>query len=206
MAMTCRGYRTHGGVSEFCHFAARPGDLVAPDTFYDGKLKGVYQRTAIDAATCGAPAQLVVGERRRRSPPLRRPRRWGVLAVIGVEFTGVLSDSGPELTGRDFTTHMSALGSPIIGSRRARRASTSVCERFEGTRAAAVLPARVPPPTLRHHSRAGAHLQSWLRRYNNRRQPRRFMGSIPFVASPSSATNTTAHEVDLSPQPVRRKR
>jgi hypothetical protein len=38
----------------FCHFAARPGDLVALDTFYVGKLKGigpVWQLTAVDTAT-----------------------------------------------------------------------------------------------------------------------------------------------------------
>jgi hypothetical protein len=38
----------------FCHFAARPGDLVAMDSFYIGNLKGVgkvYQLTAIDTAT-----------------------------------------------------------------------------------------------------------------------------------------------------------
>ena len=38
----------------FCHFAARPGDLVALDSFYIGNLKGVgkvYQLTAVDTAT-----------------------------------------------------------------------------------------------------------------------------------------------------------
>ena len=62
----------------FCHFAARPGDLVALDTFYVGKLKGigpVWQLTAVDTATryaigtAGCWRQ--VGPRHRR---LRRPR------------------------------------------------------------------------------------------------------------------------------------
>jgi transposase len=38
----------------FCHFAARPGDLLALDSFYIGKLKGVgpvWQLTAVDTAT-----------------------------------------------------------------------------------------------------------------------------------------------------------
>src|SRR5438309_5069050 len=50
----------------FCHFAARPGDLVALDTFYVGKLKGVgavYQLTAVDTATRWAMARLVVGDK-----------------------------------------------------------------------------------------------------------------------------------------------
>jgi transposase-like protein len=53
----------------FCHFAARPGDLVALDTFYVGKLKG-----------------------------------------IGAELTRVLTDNGPESTGRGFTSHLKDLG------------------------------------------------------------------------------------------------
>jgi hypothetical protein len=40
----------------FCHWAARPGDLVALDSFYIGNLKGVgkvYQRhCCIESARC----------------------------------------------------------------------------------------------------------------------------------------------------------
>ena len=49
----------------FCHFAARPGDLVALDTFYVGKLKGigpVWQLTAVDTATRHAIGELVAGD------------------------------------------------------------------------------------------------------------------------------------------------
>ena len=48
----------------FCHFAARPGDLVALDSFYIGNLKGVgkvYQLTAVDTATRWAVMWLVLG-------------------------------------------------------------------------------------------------------------------------------------------------
>jgi transposase len=48
----------------FCHFAARPGDLVALDTFYVGKLKGigpVWQLTAVDTTTRYAIGRLVAG-------------------------------------------------------------------------------------------------------------------------------------------------
>jgi len=53
----------------FCHFAARPGDLVALDTFYVGKLKGigpVWQLTAVDTATRYAIGALVAGDKSAR--------------------------------------------------------------------------------------------------------------------------------------------
>ena len=48
----------------FCHWAARPGDLVALDSFYIGHLKGVgkvYQLTAIDTCTRWAIVKLIIG-------------------------------------------------------------------------------------------------------------------------------------------------
>ncbi len=48
----------------FCHFAARPGDLVALDSFYVGTLKGVgkvWQFTAVDTRTRWAVVDLVAG-------------------------------------------------------------------------------------------------------------------------------------------------
>src|SRR5215210_2085891 len=48
----------------FCHWAARPGHLVAVDSFYIGNLKGVgkvYQLTAVDTATRWAILWLVRG-------------------------------------------------------------------------------------------------------------------------------------------------
>jgi hypothetical protein len=66
----------------FCHFAARPGDLVALDTFYVGKLKGigpVWQLTAVDTATRYAVAALVAGDKSARDPPpssTTSPNAW----------------------------------------------------------------------------------------------------------------------------------
>jgi transposase len=48
----------------FCHFAARPGDLVAFDSFYIGNLKGVgpvWQLTAVDTATRWAICHVFLG-------------------------------------------------------------------------------------------------------------------------------------------------
>ena len=72
----------------FCHFAARPGDLVALDSFYIGNLKGVgkvWQLTAVDTATRWAICQVFLGPSNtdianrfldlviRKAPPPRRP-------------------------------------------------------------------------------------------------------------------------------------
>jgi hypothetical protein len=54
----------------FCQFAA-PGDLVALDTFYVGKLKGigpVWELTAVHTATRYAIGALVAGDKSARTP------------------------------------------------------------------------------------------------------------------------------------------
>jgi hypothetical protein len=87
----------------FCHFAARPGDLVAVDSFYIGNLKGVgkvYQLTAIDTATRWAVMWLVLGPVsgetavRFLAYAQRRFRR------VGVPVSAVLTDNGPEWISR----------------------------------------------------------------------------------------------------------
>lgn len=84
----------------FCHWAARPGDLVAVDSFYIGHLKGVgkvYQLTAVDTATRWAFIQIVLGpvtaEHTRRfiTQVQRRFRR------LGWPIRAVLSDNGPRI-------------------------------------------------------------------------------------------------------------
>ena len=79
----------------FCHFAARPGDLVALDTFYVGKLKGigpVWQLTAVDTATRYAVASLVAGDKSARDAASFVDHVAERLAGIGAELTGVLTD------------------------------------------------------------------------------------------------------------------
>ena len=83
----------------FCHWAARPGDLVAVDRFYIGNLKGigpVWQLTAIDTATRWA-----IGVDHRRAPDSVRPPAvpgQGVRSTRrhGHEGVPCLSDNGPE--------------------------------------------------------------------------------------------------------------
>jgi transposase InsO family protein len=157
----------------FCHFAARPGDLVALDTFYVGKLKGVgsiYQLTAIDTTTRWAVARLVVGEKSAAQAARFVDHVIDVLHGIGVTLGGVLSDNGPEFAGNDFTTHMADL--EVIHHRIPPRSPNhnAVCERFQGT----ALQEFYRPAFHRHRFESAAELntqlQGWLHRYNTRRR------------------------------------
>lgn len=120
----------------FCHWAARPGDLVAVDSFYIGHLKGVgkvYQLTAIDTATRWAFIQIVLGpvtaEHTRRfiTDIHRRFRK------LGWPIRAVLSDNGPEYAATRFKTHLAGLG--LVHHRIPPRSPNhnAVCERFQGT-------------------------------------------------------------------------
>ena len=120
----------------FCHFAARPGDLVALDTFYVGKLKGigpVWQLTAVDTATRYAIGALVAGDKSARDAAGFIDHVAERLAGIGTELTGVLTDNGPEFTGKAFTSHLQELG--VRQHRIPPRSPNhnAVCERFQGT-------------------------------------------------------------------------
>ena len=120
----------------FCHWAARPGDLVALDSFYIGNLKGVgkvYQLTAVDTATRWAMVMITLGvptgatTARFVDHVIRRYRR------LGVTVRAVLSDNGPEYIARAFTQALATKG---LGHHRTPPRSpnhNAVCERFQGT-------------------------------------------------------------------------
>jgi transposase InsO family protein len=156
----------------FCAWAARPGDLIAVDSFYIGNLKGVgklYQLTAIDTATRWAMIQIVLG-------PVTTEhtcrfitgvqRRW---RRMGWPVRTVLSDNGPEYYGFHFRNHVAASG---LGHERIPARSpnhNAVCERFHGT----ALQECWRPAF--HRRRFGsirqlqAEADAWLHRYNTRR-------------------------------------
>src|SRR5512132_621672 len=93
--------------------ATSPPGLVALDTFYVGKLKGigpVWQLTAVDTATRYAIAKLVAGDKSARDAAAFVDHVAERLAGIGAELTGVLTDNGPEFTGHGFTGHLEELG------------------------------------------------------------------------------------------------
>lgn len=156
----------------FCMYAAQPGQVVSLDTFYVGRLKGVgavWQLTAVDVATRHAVVRLVVGDKTAAVAAdfLTHLRR--ALRRIGVTMTGVLSDNGPEFTGRAFTTQVTAMG--LTHHRIPPRSPNhnSVCERFHGT---------VLREFYRPHFHRGRvddvrlldrSLQTWVDDYNNDR-------------------------------------
>ncbi|MGH9285830.1 MAG: DDE-type integrase/transposase/recombinase, partial [Acidimicrobiales bacterium] len=119
----------------FCHFAARPGDLVAMDSFYIGHLKGVgkvYQLTAIDTATRWAVMWLVLG-------PVSGEIAVRFLAYVqrqfrrlGVPVGAVLTDNGPEWISLVFKGRLAALGVPHHRIPARSPNHNAVCERFQG--------------------------------------------------------------------------
>lgn len=120
----------------FCQFATYPGQVVAMDTFYVGKLKGIgaiWQLTAIDIATRWAVVQLVVGDKTAARAAAFVGHVRAALSHRGVPLHGVLTDNGPEFTGNDFTTHLNTAG--ITHHRIPPRSPNhnAVCERFQGT-------------------------------------------------------------------------
>ncbi len=157
----------------FCHYAAAPGDLVALDAFYVGKLKGigpVYQLTAIDTHTRYAVANLVIG---RVNSTMTRDFLTLVLqrlADLDIELSGVLTDNGPEFIGHTFTDELADLD--IDHTRIPPRSPNhnAVCERFQGT----VLQEFYRPIFHRQHitdvAALNTGLQSWLHRYNTHRR------------------------------------
>jgi transposase InsO family protein len=156
----------------FCHFAARPGDLLALDSFYIGKLKGVgpvWQLTAIDTATRWAIVEVFIGPSNTDIAKRFLDRVIRKLRRLGVSVTGVLTDNGPEFTGTKFTSRLAEHG--IVHHRTPPRSPNhnAVCERFQGT---ALQECWRPAFHRRRFDRLGqlrAEIDTWLVDYNTRR-------------------------------------
>lgn len=159
----------------FCLAATDPGQLVCLDTFYVGKLKGigpVYQLTAIDTATRWLVAQLIIGDKSAQAAADFLDHVQTQFGLLGVPVTGVLSDNGPEFTGRAIQDHLVEL--EVTHHRIPPRSPNhnSVCERVQGT----VLQEFYRP--FFHRARIDrvcdldAALQVWINDYNTRRRNR----------------------------------
>jgi transposase InsO family protein len=156
----------------FCMYASAPGQVVSLDTFYVGHLKGigaVWQLTAVDVATRIAVCQLLVGDKTAMVAAGFLDHLKKALRKHGIKLEGVLTDNGPEFTGKAFKTRAADLG--LVHHRIPPRSPNhnSVCERFHGT----VLHefyrphfhrGRVDDITLLDRS-----LQAWLIDYNQHR-------------------------------------
>lgn len=157
----------------FCHCAARPGDLVALDSFYIGNLKGVgkvYQLTAVDTATRWAVVAIILGPpngtvtARFLAEVLRRFRR------LGAGVRAVLTDNGPEYIAKSFTAAVAAKGLDHLRIPPRSPNHNAVCERFHGT----ILQEAWRPAFHRRAFTSTRQLQSeadaWLVHYNTRRR------------------------------------
>jgi transposase InsO family protein len=156
----------------FCHWASRPGELVAVDSFYIGHLKGVgklYQLTAIDTATRWAMIHIVLG-------PVTAEHTIGFIGQVqrrwrrlGWPVRTVLSDNGPEYYQR-FRKHLAAVGLAHQAIPARSPNHNAVCERFHGT----ALQECWRPAFHRRRFATIRQLQaeadSWLVRYNTRRR------------------------------------
>ena len=157
----------------FCHWAARPGDVVALDGFYIGNLKGVgpvWQLTAVDTATRLAMVWIIAGAPNGQLAItfIDKVVRW--MRRHGHQVRAVLTDNGPEWRS-------SGLGD-VLTQREIRHVKTpprspnfnAVCERFHST----ILEECWRPA---FHRRAfntvgqlRAEADTWLVDYNHRRR------------------------------------
>jgi transposase InsO family protein len=156
----------------FCQYASYPGQVVALDAFYVGRLKGVgavWQLTAVDIATRIAVVQLVVGDKTAAVAALLLGHLKKALRKHGITLQGVLTDNGPEFVGKAFQTRVAELG--LHQHRIPPRSPNhnAVCERFHGT---------VLEEFYRPHFHRGRvedvalldrSLQAWVVDYNNER-------------------------------------
>jgi transposase InsO family protein len=161
------------GAWGFCHWAAKPGDLVALDSFYIGKLTGlgpVWQMTAVDTATRLAMVWIIAGAPNGvlATTFIDKVVRW--MRRHGHPVRAVLTDNGPEWIA---TGLAHALAAKQIRHHRTPPRSpnhNAVCERFHGT----ILDECWRPA---FHRRAfttlgqlRAEAATWLTGYNHRRR------------------------------------
>lgn len=159
----------------FCHFAAHPGDLVALDAFYVGKLKGVgkvWQFTAVDTHTRWAVLQLVVGDKTAEAAAAFLDLAIDRLAEEGIAVSGILTDRGPEFIGRDFTDHVAELGIDHHKTPPRSPNHNAVCERFHGTVLHEFFRVAFHREFFTGVDQLDRHLQTWVEHYNRRRRNR----------------------------------
>ena len=157
----------------FCHFAARPGDLVALDSFYVGKLKGigrVWQFTAVDTHTRWAVVSLVAGDHTAQAAAVFIDLATKRFADAGITVRGVLTDRGPEFWGTAFTRHIQDLDLRHTWTPPRSPNHNAVCERFQGTVLDEFYRVVFHREFITSLGRLDTQLQDWVTRYNTRRR------------------------------------
>ncbi len=157
----------------FCHWAGHPGDLVALDSFYIGKLKGVgkvYQLTAVDTCTRWAIVKLIIGPVTTADTIRFIDHVTKTMRRLGIPVRKVLTDNGPEYKGLAFRHHLAEVGIDHVRIPPRSPNHNAVCERFQGT----MLQECWRPAFHRRHFNSVRQLQleanAWLVRYNTRRR------------------------------------
>jgi transposase InsO family protein len=156
----------------FCMYASTPGQVVSLDTFYVGRLKGigaVWQLTAVDVATRTAVCQLIVGDKSAAVAARFLDHLKKALRKHGITLAGVLTDNGPEFTGKTFQAHAADLG--LVHYRIPPRSPNhnSVCERFHGTVLHEFYRPHFHRGRVDHMTLLDRSLQTWLNDYNQHR-------------------------------------
>ena len=157
----------------FCHFAARPGDLVALDSFYVGKLKGIgpiWQFTAVDTHTRWAVVSLVCGDHTAQAAAAFIDLAIERFEEAGITVSGILTDRGPEFSGTDFTSHLSDLDLAHTKTPPRSPNHNAVCERFQGTVLQEFYRVAFHREYFTSLERLDTQLQGWITRYNTRRR------------------------------------
>lgn len=159
----------------FCLAAVDPGQVVSVDTFYVGRLKGVgavWQLTAVDVATRWAVVRLVVGDKTAAVTARFLDQLVAALNTVGVQIQGVLSDNGPEFTGKAFTGRLAELG--VAHHRIPPRSPNhnAVCERFQGTVLTEFYRPHFHRVRVDRIDELDTALQTWTADYNRRRPNR----------------------------------
>ncbi len=159
----------------FCLAAVDPGQQVCFDTFYVGKLKGVgaiWQLTAVDVATRWAVVRLIVGDKTAAVAARFLHQVKTALAAVGAELSGVLTDNGPEFTGKDFTSELAELDLTHLRIPPRSPNHNAVCERFQGTMLAEFYRPHFHRARVDSLAELDVAAQAWVADYNRRRRNR----------------------------------
>ena len=156
----------------FCQYASHPGQVVALDAFYVGRLKGVgavWQLTAVDIATRMAVVQLVIGDKTAVVAAAFLDHLKRALRKHGITLEGILTDNGPEFVGKAFKARAADLG--LHHHRIPPRSPNhnAVCERFHGTVLGEFYRPHFHRGRVEDVALLNRSLQAWVVDYNDRR-------------------------------------
>lgn len=157
----------------FCHWAAKPGDLVAMDGFYIGNLKGVgpvWQLTAVDTATRLAVVWIIAG-----APNgilaikfVDKVVRW--MRRHGHQVRAVLTDGGPEWSSGGFADALAAREIRRIKTPPRSPNHNAVVERFHLTILDECWRPAFHRRAFTNLAQLRAEADTWLIDYNHRRR------------------------------------